>query len=320
MKNFLVKTKGSFRLNSREPRGKKYLLWVCGAFVVLFFFKDAVGMATSYATTSLYGVRHYFLTSSATIPVFLRSRIELEKQIQLLEQELASQKGTDATLAFVTNENEELRTLLNASSTERIGAGVIARPPYSPYDTILLDKGSDDGVVMHAPVYHGKGIAIGYVRQVFSQTALVTLFSSPDVETTVFVFGPNLFTTAYGEGGGVVRLSVPQGITIEEGDVVVLPSIESGALGIISEIQSIPTEPEQHAFVTLPAPLQSLRLVAVGKSPVEHISFPDAQLRVEEAEKKLFTIPIPEDERIWTVGTTSLSETVGATTSTSTAL
>jgi hypothetical protein len=98
------------------------------------------------------------------------------------------------------------------------------------------------------------------------------------------------------------------------------PSIESGALGIISEIQSIPTEPEQHAFVTLPAPLQSLRLVAVGKRPVEHISFPDAQVRVEEAEKELFTIPIPEDERIWTVGTTSPSETVGATTSTSTAL
>lgn len=287
---------------------------------MLLFFKDILGVTTSYVTTSLYEVRHYFLTSSATVPVFLRSRIELEKQIQVLEQEVASQKGTDATLAFVTNENEQLRALLNASSTERIGAGVIARPPYSPYDTILLDKGSDDGIVLHAPVYHGKGIAIGYVRQVFSQTALVTLFSSPDIETTVFVFGSNLFTTAYGEGGGIIRLSVPQGIAIAEGDVVILPSIESGALGTISEIQSIPTEPEQHAFVTLPAPLQSLRLVAVGKSPVEQISFSDAQLRVEEAEKELFTIAIPEDERIWIVGTTSPLQTSGTTTSSSTAL
>lgn len=315
MKNFSVKTKGSSYLNSNNERpGRRYLLWVVGAIFVLVFAKDVVSSTMSSFTTMLFSVRHYILTSSGTIPVFIRSRIELQNHIQELEQQIATQKGIEATLKYVTKENEELRGLLGGTTTPRIVAGVIARPPYTPYDTIVLDRGSEEGIVLNAPVYQVGGNALGYVHSVFAHSAFVTLFSSPGVEATVYVFGPDIFTTAHGEGGGVVRLSVPQGIVIEKGAPVVLPSLDSGVLGLVSEIQSISTEPEQHAYVTFNTPLQSIRLVSVGKYPVEQISYKRATENIENVEDSLFSIEIPEELRSYTTVDTSLSSTTGTTT------
>ncbi len=314
MKNFSVKTKeNSYRNSSSGGQGKKYLVWVITALIVLIFAKDVVQGMTSLVTTTLYTIRHYVATSGATIPVFIRSRIELQDRIQELEQKIASQNGMDATLNYISLENEELRGLLGGTSVSRIVAGVIARPPLTPYDTVVLDRGSEDGIVLHAPVFHDGGTAIGYVKSVSGHTSFVTLFSSPGVKTTVYVFGSQIFTTAYGEGGGVVRLSVPQGIVLEEGSPVILPTLDSGVLGTISEIQSISTEPEQHAYVTLGAPLQSMRLVAVGTRAVEQVSYDEAIANIETAEEELFHIEVGEELREYsTLGV--LPDSLGSTT------
>lgn len=305
MKNFSVKMKENYHRKSREPRRLKYLIWVFIALCVLFLAKGALSTMTSGVTRMFYMVNHYMLTSSATIPVFVRSRNELLNTIRTLEQDVASGQGINTTFSYITEENAELRALLSASSSPRILAGVIARPPYTPYDTFILDKGSADGIVEHAPVFYGTGVALGYVHSVFPHMAFVTLFSSPGVESTVYLFGSRLFTTAYGEGGGVVHLSVPQGIPLTKGSAVVLPSLDTGVLGVVDDIQSIATEPEQHAYVTLSVPLQSIRLVSVGTTAIEPVSFDLAQMHVTEEEKRLFMIPVPEEERIQKIASTT---------------
>lgn len=318
MKNFSLKTKESFRPSSKETHTKTYVVWALVAFVVLVVLKDVITGGTAFFAQSLYSVRHYFLTSSATIPLFLQSRLELLERITSLETELASQRGMSTTYTYVSEENKELRALLSASSSPRIGAGVVARPPFTPYDTVIIDRGSEDGVVLHAPVYYGSNIALGYVRSVFPHTALITLFSSSGVETTVYLFGAHIFTTAYGEGGGVIRISVPQGVPLEEGRLVVLPSLDTGVLGTIRSIQSISTEPEQHAYVTLDEPLQSIRLVSVGTRAVEEATFEEAKEHVEETEKQLFTITIPEDEREFSASASVATDTIMHTTTSTT--
>ncbi len=317
MKNFSLKTRESSLLSSKERGNKTYLIWIVVAFLVLLLAKNLVGMVSELFTSPLYSVRHYVQSSSAALPTFIRSRMELLNRIDELEKEIASHQGIDATLSYIMAENTELRNLLHASSSPRIVAGVISRPPFTPYDTIIIDRGERDGIVEHAPVYHGEGTAIGYVRAVFAESALITLFSSPGVESTVYLFGPNLFTTAYGEGGGIVRLSIPQGIIIKKGDAVILPSLDTGVLGTIDEIQSIPTEPEQHAYVTLNAPLQSIRLVSVGTRSIEPVSFEEAMTHVREEEQKLLLIDVPESARIDTglLATSSPTTTISQDTS-----
>jgi cell shape-determining protein MreC len=293
MRNFLSKKKGNYPLNSKTRDTKHPFVWILVAFLMLVSGKEIIGAVSSVVFTPFYLVHHYIETSSATVPTFFRERAQLLSQIEELERTVATQEGSNTVSAYITEENKELRELLQASSSPHIVAGVIGRPPHTPYDTLVIDRGTEDGIVEHAPVYYGKGMGLGYIRKAFAHNALVTLFSSPNVESTVYVFGPNLFTTAYGEGGGVLRLSVPQGITIEKGNVVVLPSLDTGVLGIIDDIQSIPTEPEQHAYVTLDVPLQSIRLVRVGVSPISPISFEEAEKEVGEEERTLFMFAVP---------------------------
>lgn len=310
MKNFLLKTKGNYLRSDKKRNITSFIVPIVIAFAVLYGGRDAVAKLATFVTMPVYAVRQYMEESSGTIPVFFRSRNDLDEQIRTLEQEVAKRQGLDTTLLYLMEENKELRQMLQASSSPQILAGVISRPPNTPYDTMIIDQGSDNGIVLNAPVFYGGGQAIGYVERVFARSAQVTLFSSPEVESTVYVFGPNIFTTAYGEGGGIIRLSVPQGITIGKDNVVILPSLESGVLGAIDDIQSIPTEPEQHAYVTLDASLQSIRMVYVGMRPIQKASFVEAESRVQDAWKDLFTVPVPENYTAIssTTSTTSASD------------
>jgi len=295
MKNFSLKTKGSSLLNSKErSKGKTYVFLIVFAFGALFLGHNFIGNIFASVTAPLYSIKNYFETSGATVPYFIRDRNALVDQIRTLEEEVSSSQGALDTVAGLVLENNELRSLLQASSSPRIAAGVLSRPPFTPYDSLVIDRGERDGIVEYAPVYHGGGTALGYVRKVFSQNAIVTLFSSPGVESTVYIFGPNIFATAHGEGGGIIRLSVPQGIVVQKGDIVVLPSLDTGVLGMIDAVQSVPTEPEQHAYVTLSAPLQSIRLVSVGVRSLEAVTFEDALIQVERDRETLFSIPVPD--------------------------
>lgn len=294
MKNFSSRTRESSPRNSKGNPWKPFL-WIVGAFLVLVFAKEILGSVASVITAPVFSVRHYIETSAGTVPVFFRSQRDLLAQIRDLEFQIQNGEGASAVQKYLERENEELRKLSSGTTTSPvILAGVVARPPFTPYDTLIIDRGEADGIVRYAPVYIGEHQAAGYVREVSKRNALVTLFSSPDAEATVYVFGPNIFTQAYGEGGGVVRISVPQGMSVAEGDVVLLPGLDAGVLGTVDYVESMPTEPEQRAYVIFDTPLQSVRIVAVGTSPVRPTPFAEAEATVAEAERGLFSISVPE--------------------------
>lgn len=315
MKNFLLKTKGNYSHSDRNTAIRKFAVVVAVAFLILYGGRGVLAHVSAFFTLPIYSIKHYFEESSGTIPVFYRSRIELENEIKSLQQEVAEQQGHAATLAYVMEENSELRGMLSASTSPRILAGVVSQPPHTPYDTMIIDRGSLHGIQKDAPVFFGSDQAIGYVQNVFDTKAQVTLFSSSGVKSSVYILGSNIFTTAYGEGGGVIRLSVPQGINIKKDSVVILPSLERGVLGTIDVIQSIATEPEQHAYVTLRSSLQSIRLVSVGSAPIMKTSFSEAKARVVETESSLLLFDVPQNYS--SSSSTAESSTPHGTTSTS---
>jgi cell shape-determining protein MreC len=315
MKNFLQTKKTLSRHTHKTDTRIRVVLILAIAVLLLLFLRNLVGTAASFVTMPVYTLKHYLETSAATVPTYLRDRAALIEEKRTLEAQLAAEQGTALTLMQLSAENEELRSMLNASGTERIAAGIIARPPYAPYDTLVLDRGGDAGIREHAPVLYGSGLAIGFVRSVTADNAFVTLFSSPGVETTVYIFGPNIFARAYGEGGGVMRIIVPQGIALAQGNLVVLPSLDGGVFGAIDAIESTPTDPEQHAFVTLGAPIASLRLVSVGTQPIDPMDFSEAQKVVDAVAQTLFTFPTPELQSTEN-GTSSPTTTVRTASST----
>jgi cell shape-determining protein MreC len=267
-----------------------------------------LGNIFSGTVGTILAARQYFENSSATLPTYVRDRSELLSEIQDLRETIGAQSGSAATIERLTEENEEFRALLGDDTEERIAAGVIARPPFSPYDSFVLDRGTEDGITEGAIVYHTSDYAIGYVRHAYSKSSVVALFSSPGIESTVYVYGPDIYATAYGEGGGIIRISVPQGVSLTEGNVVVLPTLDTGILGTIGTVTSVPTQPEQHAYLSFPVSMQSIRIVGVERNPIAEVSFKDAALNVDAFRTK-FLLDVPPELRL-SVGTSTASTTL----------
>ena len=102
--------------------------------------------------------------------------------------------------------------------------------------------------------YDENNNALGVLRTTFSDRAIVQLFASPNAVTTVYVPSAQLFASAEGMGGGVLRVRVPQDITLTVGALVVLPGIASSRVGTVTYIEAEPTNPEQSAYITTFAP------------------------------------------------------------------
>ncbi len=298
---------------SRGYRGR--VLFVCAVILIclsLAFFAGPLGSVASVIVKPFNSVRSWFITADIPFVSYVRSVAYLAGENRRLTEELQSLEYDRAQLSALTEENKHLRAL-DAESDSRIIAGVVRRPNETPYDTLVIGEGSLRGVVEGALVYSGESV-IGTIARVFPYSALVVLFSTPGIETPVYIYGPDVFAHGEGMGGGVMRIGVPQGIPIAVGNAVVIPTERSGVYGIVEYTESDPSNPEQYAFVTERPGMATLRFVAVDPQPLAALSFEDATRIIEDMkspfaattslEALVDLVPMP---RATTTATTSAS-------------
>lgn len=236
----------------------------------LFFIVIALSLPkiTSVLTSAIFypinATSVWINESSSLFPTFFRTRVALEEEINNLENELVIAQATNLTQHRLLEENNRLRSLLGATGEGRIAAAVIARPYELPYDFLQIDRGSKHGVEVGAPVFVGKDIVIGLVVHVTKEYSFVELITTSGFKASAFISGPDVAVTMEGMGGGVARVSVPQGVPLMEGNIVYLPSIEPGVFGRISYIENQPTQPEQYGYVTPNISMFGLHRVSVG--------------------------------------------------------
>jgi cell shape-determining protein MreC len=273
------------RLSSKQAKQKRITRVLLGAGVVLLLGLILPFMFTFAGRVIMYPIHvtnDWFRTSPARLPMFLREQDELLDEIKRLENELAIAQSTDLTQRRLFEENLWLRDLLHAKQKDRIAAAVIARPTEIPYDLMQIDKGSDEGVKEGAPVYVGADNVIGIVRSTAPHYAFVELFTTPGFSATAYISGANVMTTLEGYGGGVARVSVPQGVPLTVGNLVYIPSIEPGVFGRVAYVENRPTQPEQYGYITLPQPVAGIRYVAVASDIVAPVQPPEVEARVRQ--------------------------------------
>ncbi len=238
-----------------------------------------VGATVSYPVIT---VSNWLRESTGVFPSYIRERAALHEDIRKLENELVAAGGINVTLKQLSEENTLLRSLLSADGSKRIAAAVTARPNELPYDVLQIDRGSLHGVQVGAPVYIDSDSVIGLIVHVSAQYSFVQLFTTPGFSATAFISGPDVVATVEGYGGGVARVRVPQGIPIAEGNLVLLPSIETGIFGTISYVENLPTQPEQYGYITPNVSIPSLYFVAIGTEVVTTKSASDIDETVRE--------------------------------------
>ena len=279
------------RRTSDNKRIKQLLLVVVSLLVVAFVVPSVVRFVAGVVLYPVIQIENWFATSNQVLPTLWRDKIELQTEINSLKQEIASSGREDLTQQRLFAENNRLRALLGATTSSRVAAAVVGRPTELPYDLIQIDQGYVAGIEVGAPVFIGRDTVIGIVSTVQRTSAFVTLFTTPDFQSTVFLSDANVVAILEGLGGGVARVRVPQGIPLRINDLVHIPSIQPGVYGRIAWVENEPTQPEQYGYITPEIPITSLYMVSVGEPSVISDDPERAREYMAEIQKELLVIP-----------------------------
>ena len=127
-------------------------------------------------------------------------------------------------------------------------AGVVSRPPESPYDTLIVNAGERAGVVLGLEAFgppvgeaSGGDVPIGRVTEVTADFSRVTLFSAPGMVTHGWVVGASVPIAIYGAGAGAMQASLSRLASVVVGDSVYAPGPGMLPIGVVARIDSDPS-------------------------------------------------------------------------------
>lgn len=291
----------------------KITLGAAALFVLLFLLPGPLASGLSFITAPLFEARLVALETAAAIPQYFSERARLVAEIEGLREERAAHEPLRAELAALREAHLLIRDLKDTNG-ERIIADVVRTPPETPYDTLVVAAGSDVGIVPGAFVY-SRQTAIGQVASVTPKTSLIVLFSTPGSHVPVYLWGANVFANAEGMGGGVMRVGVPQGLEITVGDAVTLPVSGTAIFGTIDFVESVPTNPEQYAYITEETSLRSIRFVAIDRAVAPSITPEEAMRAVEMIRSGTVPSPFAPLLEFLPAATSTVTEHAATTTS-----
>ncbi len=189
---------------------------------------------------------------------------------QRLRAELAAANALVADRNALYQENLELKVRLGRDAARSvILAGVLQRPPATPYDTLMVDAGAAEGVRAGDFVSAGGTARIGTVAEVYAHTSRVILFSAPGQTYDVLLHLSSTTQTVpvsmQGQGSGSFIGQVPAGTPVRVGDSLVFPGIASALAGSVSSVNFDPKQSFATLYARLPVDLLSLRFVEIEK-------------------------------------------------------
>ena len=186
------------------------------------------------ASTSLSGVTADVIASFTTVAELRRERDAVLEQNAAFSTENLALKARLADLGALV-ERTELEPGLVAS--------VLAHPPVSPYDTLVLDSGSTAGVSAGMRVFAPGEILIGEVDSVTARSARVVLWSTPERTTGVWIGDHHIPATLTGVGGGAFVGEVSKDSGVVEGDIVYAAHKGAQPMGRVSAIETSAASP-----------------------------------------------------------------------------
>ncbi len=152
-----------------------------------------------------------------------------------------SQEYENALIDELRKENESLKSLLDrGATTTPTLAYILKKPPFTAYDTFVIDIGKRVGVVVGEKVYGVHEVLIGEIAEVSDSTSKVKLYSSfgekYEAVLDVGTSSEGVQVTATGRGGGSFEIVIPRDMEVKIGDVVTVPNLQTNVFGIVKEI------------------------------------------------------------------------------------
>lgn len=251
-----------YRRDNNQGRRKKLLVILTILFFLYLFTLTPVADITKIqlqrVAPSVWGMGAQLSSFNTQIFSVFYSKSALVEENTALKKEIRdiSLKLLDRNLLY--EENLSLKEHLGRNANgQTVVARVIAKPPRSFYDTLIIDVGSREGIKEGERVLYGDTIVIGEILQVFEKTSKVKLFSSVGENVNVVIGSHAVPAIAIGVGGGNFEIKIPRDTLISLGDSILAPSIMPHLLGVIEYIESKESDPFERIMFKSPiSPLE----------------------------------------------------------------
>lgn len=115
--------------------------------------------------------------------------VNIYKKNQTLTRRIQSLEKERVLFAETVEENRRLRALLGFQEVtpgKTIAARVVANDPKADFKSIVIDRGSDDGVMVYMPVVGPRGI-VGRIGKVSHHLSTVLLITDPNSTVDVML-------------------------------------------------------------------------------------------------------------------------------------
>lgn len=122
-------------------------------------------------------------------------------------------------------------------------AGVLARPPVSPYDVLIVDQGALAGVRVGSHAFGPGGVPVGIVTETNPRTSRVTLYSETGRVTEGWAGAARIPMKLTGTGAGGFDAEIPGTAGTTVGDQVFVPGPGALPIGSVVQIITDPSSP-----------------------------------------------------------------------------
>lgn len=190
---------------------------------------------------------------------FFANRASLERRYQAMERQYKSVIAMESECKEAQEENISLRKAIHfieQSSTSPIVASVIGIDARRFHNTLIIDRGRNDGIREGDAVVADDGILIGKIFSLFEHTSTVLLLydNQSKVAATLQTHERTLGIVEGSLGLTLIFDLIPKDIVIPKGTIVITSGLETGIprgllIGTVQDVQSQPYNLFQKALI-----------------------------------------------------------------------
>lgn len=245
----------------------------------IFHFVPFFDAPEAWLTRSVLGVGAWVRGSALAVGTFvgdIGKAAVLEKENAALKARIAELDSRAASVTDLRSENESLKGILaygGRTGYKTIAAQVIGSDPDATVRALVIDRGSEEGIMRGDPVIAGDGTFIGKIERVTEGRATVLLPIDPRSAVAVMdADHPEADGVARGEKGLVVSMGlIPQHAPIEVGDMVMTTGRENRiprglVLGKVESVDVVPSDPFMSATI-----IPAIDPITLTKVAVVHV-------------------------------------------------
>ena len=204
--------------------------------------------------------------------------VGLNKENKILREKLSKLEAAKNHFLEIEKENQRLKELLEFRKTLPdviISAQIIGKDATSWFRSILLDKGTKDGVKVNQPVVTHQGL-VGKIVRTTPSTALVELITDKNSRVAALIQKNRAEAILYGQSSSPICVLefLERDVDIQAGDYVISSGMggifpKGLILGIISKIGKKSYGLFQYAEVTPLVPFSMLEEVLILQTTEE---------------------------------------------------